>query len=594
MLIKDESALTRFLSGKWLPLVLVLIALLLLSGSVGTGLHFDDYSHQMILKRSGSYSHPLTSLFAFMDNPGQAVVLMKYGILPWWTTQALHLSFFRPLAAATHWLDYQLWPNEPVLMHLHSLLWFALVIYVAALIYRKVMTPFWIAGLAALLFAIDDAHGVPAGWIANRSVLIAALFGFLSLFFHIRRRREGWKAGALLSPICFLLGLLSAEAGVATGAYLVSYELCLASDHWRKRIASIAPYAAIGAVWWICYHAMGFGAYGSGAYIDPGRTPLAFLGVLPERIPLMLYGLWSIPNIGIYGFLPKPFAYFILMGIYALIAAAVFIIMPLLKRDPVSRFWALGTLLALMPFAATFPDNRLLFFSGLGAMGLLARFLATWFEKPGWLRTSRIRRGLGHLLVAVLIIANLIAAPLLLPAQSKSLATMTEVTLDKPLAALSHDINLGGKTLVLVNPPIPFVFTFLSYSCEKLGLEAPATTRTLISGLTSRLNIRRVDAYSLEIEPENGFITQHLEKLFRGPETPMRVGQMVDTDDMRALVLSLTNDQRPLRVRFTFLKPLEDPSMVFLVWRNDSLMPFHLPEVGQSVRIEPLVVIGNG
>ena len=37
-------------------------------------------------------------------------------------------AFFRPLSALTHYVDYTLWPDEPLLIRIHSLLWSAFLL----------------------------------------------------------------------------------------------------------------------------------------------------------------------------------------------------------------------------------------------------------------------------------------------------------------------------------------------------------------------------------------------------------------------------------------------------------------------------------
>jgi len=77
-------------------------------------------------------------------------------------------------------------------MHLQSLLWFAGAVVAAAVFYRRLLLPVWVAGLAALLFAIDDAHGMPAVWLANRNASIGVFFGLVALIAHDGWRRDGW------------------------------------------------------------------------------------------------------------------------------------------------------------------------------------------------------------------------------------------------------------------------------------------------------------------------------------------------------------------------------------------------------------------
>jgi len=49
----------------------------------------------------------------------------------------------------------------PAVMHAHSLMWFGLLVVAVTLLYRRLMGLTLAAGLAALLYAVDDAHGMP-------------------------------------------------------------------------------------------------------------------------------------------------------------------------------------------------------------------------------------------------------------------------------------------------------------------------------------------------------------------------------------------------------------------------------------------------
>lgn len=578
------------LSSKKLPIVLACLSMFLVIGTVGNGIYFDDYIHRLKLKAPHllipSEYGTIEGLFAFgTGKPEQVRKAMEHGMVPWWTYEELKIAFFRPISAMTHWIDYRLWPNSPSLMHLHSILWLGVLVYTATLAYRRIMTPLWTAGLAALLFAIDDAHGIPVGWLANRNALVAAVWGLWSLVCHDRWRREGWKAGAVCGPLFFLLGLFSAEAGLGAGAYLVAYEFFLVTGKLRKKIMGILPYLIVGVLWYGLYQTLGFGTEGGGAYVDPGRNPLGFLNALVERLPVLLYGQWLFPNAVIYGMLPKSAAHTVLIAIYGILAGIAVVLWPIIKRDGVTRFWALGMVLALLPVCATFPDNRLLIFSGLGAMGLLARLLASWSEKAAWWPVSRPWRVLANVLVIIFIFIHFIIAPLFLPFQSQAVARMSETMLEKPLVELSEKSNFNGKTMVFVNPPIPFTVAHVPFVCEKHAISRPKSTRILASGLSSDLTITRTDVFSLEIEADGGFITQAFDRLYRGSSHPMRAGQRVEMSDMTAQVLTLTDDQRPLKVRFTFSKALEDPSLCYYQWKEKGFLPFDLPAVGESVQL---------
>lgn len=237
--LKHTETIRRWLTHRHLPIMLACVGIILTLPALGTGLVFDDYWHRTMLLGQWPRSTEDASLFgmfSFMDGtPEGAQVLKEAGIVPWWTFEGIKAAFWRPLTEFTHWLDYQLWAGTPWLMHVHSLLWLGAVIWVIAKLYRRIIGSEWVAGLAGLLFAIDNAHGIPAGFICNRNTLIAAFFGGLTLLAHVRWRQDGWRPGTVWGPLCYLLGLLSKESALATGAYLFAYTLFLDRGRMRRR-----------------------------------------------------------------------------------------------------------------------------------------------------------------------------------------------------------------------------------------------------------------------------------------------------------------------------------------------------------------------
>ena len=197
----------RFLASPTATWVAIALAVALAAPSITTGLSADDWLQRMI----AGGQHPVAGLpksrfdlFSFVGHDRSDTYLqMNAGVLPWWTDPDVKLAFWRPLTALTHLVDWSLWPASPRAMHVHSLLWFALALLAVAVFYRRFFAAFgeadgaggralpWAAGLAIVLYALDDAHGPAVGWIANRNAMLAITFALPVMVVHDRWRRDG-------------------------------------------------------------------------------------------------------------------------------------------------------------------------------------------------------------------------------------------------------------------------------------------------------------------------------------------------------------------------------------------------------------------
>ena len=140
-------------------LITAVLAALVMLPALAAGWQFDDYFQRATILGHGD-SRPINIFVQYIDR-AHNLRQMDFGSMPWWGSLDLHLAFLRYTSTLTAMLDYRLWPNHPALMHLHSLLWFAAAVFAAALLYREVLGATWVAGLAALLYALDSAHVIP-------------------------------------------------------------------------------------------------------------------------------------------------------------------------------------------------------------------------------------------------------------------------------------------------------------------------------------------------------------------------------------------------------------------------------------------------
>jgi hypothetical protein len=520
----------------------------------------------------------------FLGDPERTTRVMALGFFPWWTYPGLKAEFCQIVTVWTHRLDYALWPDSPVLMHVHSLVWFGALVAAVACLYRQMFGLTSVAGLAALLFAIDDAHGTQAGFLANRNILIATLFGVLGLIAHDAWRRKHWSHGAVLALLLVGCALFAKEEGIGIYAYLGAYALCLDPRGWRRGCLALVPYAVVLVAWRALRDQWGYGVHDMGLYVDPLTDPGSFATALLQRLPTLLLGQWALPPSDVAAVL-QPQAQTVLW--LAALAFAVWLLvvsLPLLRTNPLARFWALGMLLALVPVSATFPMDRLLTLPGIGAFGLLAQILHLVFVEHKQTKLRRWWRAPALILGCCLVAIHLILATLALPlrAGNPTLPKDFEQTL---YVRMPLPDSVKDQTVVIVNAPSAAHAGLLPLLRVQNGETPPRHTRVLGPALSTVL-IRRVDENTLLIRPTNGYLHWVLDQVFRSDRHPMTIGQTVELTGMTARVTALTDDGRPAEASFQFNVPLEDPSLLWLCYRNREFEPFTPPPIGGSVEIK--------
>ena len=567
------------------PWIAALVGCLLCAPALGSGLVGDDYLWWLMLQRTsplGQGLPPLLHMYNFIPGGLEADVLQSSGMLTWWAHPDLEIAFFRPLSVATHLLDHAIAPRGFVLQHLHSLLWYGGTIGVVAALYRRVHpgAPA-VVGLAILLFAVEDAHAMNAGWLANRHALISMVVGTLAVLAHLKWREAGGVAWLLAALVILAAGLCCGEATLGAAAYLVAWQLTLDRSPWRQRLLAIAPYAALIVIWRLLYDHYGYGVHGSDLYIDPGQNPLAFALATFVRWPLLQLGQWLQVVVDATMFLP-PQVMILLVGVSIGVCVGLgWFFAPLLRQSAEARFWALGMSLSLIPLCAAFPMDRLLVFAGVGAFALLALQV----ERLGWLSAGERPAGprLRRWLTVCLLILHLPLAAVLLLGRAGTLPTFDAIFRAGADTAPEGPEVTGQSFLFVSGHEFPVVYTSLVRWVE--GRAAPRST-ALLASFASANRIERLDEHTLLIEPELGILAADLDRLERSLDPPFAVGQRIEMPDFAAEVRAVTADGRPRSVAFRFERPLEDPSYRWLQWGARGAEAFDLPAVGAVVVVE--------
>lgn len=547
--------------------------------SLTTGTAADDWLQWLVARGDRAIAGLPTSrfdLFSFAGHdPRTTPLLVDAGMFPWWTDPAVKLAFWRPLVSLTHVVDWTLWPRSGVAMHLQNLAWFALALAAVAAFYRRFIGG-WAAGLATLLYSIDDAHAPAVAWIANRNAMVAVALSVPVLLAHDRWRARGWRAGAVVAPALLAVALLAGESSLAIAAYLAAYALFV--DRAPRALRSLLPYLAVIVAWRVVYHALGYGTAHSGIYLDPGSEPIAFLRALPSRAAFLLAGQFALPWSDLAPLWPfvSPHAYRVALGVaVATVIAIALMLTPLCRRDATARFFAAGLLGAVVPICSTFPADRLLWFVGIGAMGLLARFIAD-VPRAWW----------SYVVVSLLLLIHVALALLFLPIRARTMATMK-----RPLVRASESLppspELAGRTVVIANPPSDAFAGYVVIYRAAFG-QPMGPMRWLATGQRA-VTITRVDERTLRVRRDGGFVDMIGEQLLRSPSQPFTRGQRITmARGMTVVIDEVEPDGRPAEVRVTFDRALEDKSYYWVAWKAGRYVAWSPPPVGKSETLMPI------
>lgn len=578
--------LTAALAHPRWPWLAALLGVALSLPALWQGLLLDDHLHRLYVTHVAAGTAPgrWWDLYTVAWDPATTREGMALGATPWWTLPDLRIHFWRPLSAATHHLDYRLWPDAPGVMHAHSLLWYAAVVVAAGAWLRRVFGERWTAGLATLLFAVSAAHAWPIAWIAHRNALLGTLAVAVALWAQHRGLARPSTKVRWLGPLAFGAALLCGEAAAGAMGYVLLQAIVQPGIEAEQRrplrdaLLGVTPYVVVLLGWRALYLWLGYGVFGSGVYVDPMREPGAFMAVAGERLAALMAGQWT--GLEASGWaVPDPDA----IGPFAVALAVVVglvVVFGLLRRRAAFAVLVGGSLVALVPALSTAPHDRLLMLSSLGAAGAIA--LTIEAACIGHTRGGAVGRGILVVLALALVgVHGPVAAVERWRACDRLSATLSAAQ-TSGLAGLPTDPGLAEQTLVLVNTPPTLVASSLWVERAASGAVTPRALRVLGASVGPVI-VQRPDAHSLRLQPVGGYLADPFTTVVRSPAHPLRPGERIELGAW-SVTIEATSGHRPTSVLVRFDRPLDDPSLRFVAWQptaaGDVFVPFLVPPVG--------------
>ncbi|MFM2420266.1 MAG: hypothetical protein RL385_4989 [Pseudomonadota bacterium] len=579
---------------------LALCAALLCAPSLSVGLLLDDYFLLSRLRDAdgGLRWLGLRDAFAFFPR-GEAASLQQQGLLGWWVDPQVALSFFRPLSALSHALDFQWLTDAPWLMHAESIaLMLALHLSVGQLYARWFGAAPRALALAYLLYILSPGHAVVASWLANRNACLAALFGVWALW-SFERAAQG-KGARYHGATCLglLLSLLSGELGTSTFVLLAAHAWCIDAAPWPVRLRALLAPLLLLASWLVVYRALGFGTAHVQLYLDAVAAPWDFVCALGLRAPQLIFAQLYLPIASLSLMLSGKASLVASLVCGCAIAPWLPSVLEVCRHDARARFCAAASLGSLLPIAASVPHDRLLLFADIGGAGLIASLVHHLSSMPS--RRARVLR---------LSVASHLGASLLLgPAYAASLHAQA-ATADVPFRALKDEEALANQTLVFVNLPSCYFAANFDWQLRGSGRPSPQRMLCLAPGIYP-LRVARMDAHTLRVRASHGvlqpwgtwrgdsgteagplsavYMAQALN--LEGDARPLSRGETLRVGHVSVTAHAWTPEGYPSEVHFRFDAPLDSPSLRFVAWQGRALLPFTLPKVGEEVALLPILL----
>jgi hypothetical protein len=244
------------------------------------------------------------------------------------------------------------------------------------------------------------------------------------------------------------------------------------------------------------------------------------------------------------------------------------------------RWLGTGAVLATLVTVGGFPGPRLLLLPGIGGSAVIAAIILHAGKKlvattAGRAERIGLRFGRGYL-----VLFHLVLSPLMMLAGIDLLAKMGAAT-------ASIDATLDGELGSATSPaPRPRHVVLLAgsdpaaalYVGAARALRSPSSVASWVPLSLARAthHIERVGDRTLRIFAEPGFLHGSFELVFRSSDHPLHTGNRIDLDDVSVTVLSM-DGRFPTAIEVVVRSTsIDDPSLLFLAWREGKLVPVHL------------------
>ncbi len=561
------------------PWVIAAVSLLLALPNLWLGFFADDFFILTGLEGDPLLHRPWYDLYQFATATSTPQLIAR-GAYPWWTQPDLHIHLWRPLSSALLALDHCCFGRHAFGYHLHSIGWLMFYVAAAWAFFKRTLSRS-VAPLTLLILVLSPSLATPAGWPSARQLLVAGTLCSTGLVVAIGatgRPRRRWFAGLLLA-----LGLFASEAGVAGLGYWICFELLGPSGAScvRARLKRCCLPLVLGALYFANYKIIGAGVHGSGVYVEPLSSPIEFAKLALVRVPVLMGDLLLGIISELSSFLPVwPLVLLGLLGATILAVLAWQMRAKMAVEDRQALRWLLpGAGFATLSVSGGFPGSRLLVLPMLGCAPLLAILIRLGFTEASRspVRTIGLRAVAG--LIAV---THLIVCPLgwIIDFNNRHrMARGVQSAVDQ--VAAMHTI---AEKYIVWTSSDPMIWM---YAPLQMFSERPDRSKCwcTLSAAKADLEVTRIGSNRFSVSPVGAsLLAGTFERLYRSERRPFRLGDSVNQCGITISVTALSNGL-PSRLDLLFHWPIDNPSGIFLAWRDGKLRQVASLPVGSTQRL---------
>ncbi len=497
---------------------------------------------------------------------------------PWWVSPEYKLRFLRPLASLTLHLDFTLFGDAPLAAHLHSLLWSLVLLLGACSLLRKVL-PRRESRFAMVIFTFAVCHAWGAGWIAARHAVLGGALSSWSAVFYLHWRMDKSPHAGAISLVLFVLGLAAGEMALALVPFLFCYELAGASGSWRVRLTALAPVTAIALIYAVVYVAFGYGAGGSGAYLDPVHQTAEYLaGIVPKTAAVIGSFGFGVP--AIMRVIPGAEAIPIAAGVLGSVLLLVGYLFSRSRLEPAQHrvfLWSvLAVILPLLPGLAGIAQGREFVLSAIAFAAAVAVVLRALLATRG----AWYRRIVPFIVAGFLILGLFVLCPVSRLGQSAFIHISSELMV---AAGQGSKVRCpDGATVYVINGDFMRAVGFPFAVARYQGFTFPGWQQLVTP--ESDIEVTRTAADRIVVKSTDKPLVNDFLHLYRPANQPHQAGDVAEVEGMRVDVIT-AGEAGPTEIAFTIPALAESVGTCFLRYDKEILHNWTPPAVGTSETI---------